>query len=475
MAKRWKCTICGQIFEGDQPPVPCPVCGADRDAFIALDAPARVSWRCTVCGQVFEGDEPPVPCPVCGADRDAFVAESGDAGGEYRRDQLERYVIIGGGVAGLEAAKAIRQRNQLGEITMVLGEGVIPYNRPALSDVIADGYSFESIALEPYEFYEQNRIRLVSGARATGLDLPSRKAYLSDGQTLAYDKLLICTGANPFNPIASGDGLIEVYTLRTYLDAMRIVEKLRGRRVIVVGGGILGLEAAVALRELDARVTVVELGERILPLQADARGAAMLRPALEKQGIEIITGASVASLLSDGAVLTDGRELRADAVLCSIGVRSETALAREAGLKVERGVVVDESMRASYKDVFAAGDCAQFAGRTGGLWLICSEQGRVAGAAMAGDPEAVYHPGVPSTAFENRGVRLFSAGALGAEDSQRLIYEDARGKVYRCMYFKNGALTGVIFINDTRFSAQAIGLIARGASVAECAGLVAGK
>ena len=151
--KRWKCTVCGEIFEGEFPPVPCPVCSAGEGAFEELPEQGDIVWRCTVCGQVFEGAKPPVPCPVCGAGESAFLAETKKETA-FRLDTEDRFVLVGGGVASFEAAKAIRARNQMASITLICGEGVIPYNRPALSDVVGDGLSFESCAQSKQQFYQ---------------------------------------------------------------------------------------------------------------------------------------------------------------------------------------------------------------------------------------------------------------------------------------------------------------------------------
>lgn len=470
MQKRWKCTVCGQIFEGERPPVPCPVCGAGEDAFVPLDAPENAKWKCLVCGQIFEGPKPPAPCPICGAGADAFVPVEARATA-FRRDSVERFVIVGGGIAALEAAKAIRERNATGLITMICGEGVIPYNRPALSDVVGDGYSFEAIAVEDMRFYAQQNIQLVLDARAVKVDAAAREVLLSDGRRLPYDQLLLATGANAFNPVRAKEGAVPCHCLRTFADALDAIERCRGRRALVVGGGILGLEAAVALRELQAQVTVVELGERILAMQADGEASARLKVDLEALGLNIQTGKTVQELTADGALLTDGSFVAADFVLVSIGVRSEVALAKEMGLAVNRGIAVDEAMRTGVPNVYAAGDCAEYAGRVAGLWNVAAAQGKVAGAAMAGD-EAAYAPPIAATAFETAGIRFFSAGTFAGEHLTRYAREDGFTGATRRLYFKGGRLCGTVFYGDVRQSGAALTLIERGAPFADAAALL---
>lgn len=424
-------------------------------------------WKCTICGQIFEGEFPPVPCPVCGAGEDAFVLLEDESEVSFRRDTQENFVIIGGGAAALEAAKAIRARNRTGRIQMIAGEGVIPYNRPALTDVLADGYSFEAIALEPFDFYARQRIEFIA-AEAQSAD--ATQVTLADGRTLPYDKLLLATGANPFNPIERSEASISCFALRGFVDCMAIEKACRNRRVIVVGGGILGLEAALALREIGAKVTVVELAGRILPLQADDAASMRIRVAMEQKGIEIITGQSVKRLTETGAFLTDERQIEADCALVSIGVRSEVPLAKALGLSVNRGITVDAHMRTDRANVFAAGDCAEFQGRVMGLWAAAVLQGRIAGAAMAGDVSAEYRQIVPATAFEAGSLSMFSAGQLVGE--AQLTYEDGRSGAYRRLYFSEGKLVGVMFVGDVKSSGRALGMIEAGAKPEEAKALL---
>lgn len=469
--KKWKCTVCGQSFEGDTPPVPCPVCSAGEEAFEEIESAAAGQWKCTVCGQIFDGDVPPVPCPVCNAGEDAFEQVSAENAEPFRRDTAEQFVLIGGGVASLEAAKAIRTRNATASITMICGEGVVPYNRPGLSDVVGDGVSFINLMLEEYPWYAAQGIRLITDAQARRIDTEDKKVCLSDGSVLSYDKLLLATGANPFNPVKKDENAIPVSTLRTFLDADAIVEQAGGKRVIVVGGGILGVEAAVALRERNSRVTIVELSGRLLQLQADEEASRRLTAALQKQGIEVRCGVSVERATESGALLTDGTAIEADFVLVSIGVRAETGLAREAGITVNRAIAVDEQMRTSADGVFAAGDCAEFEGKAPGQWNVATLQGQTAGAVMAGDEEVRYTAPVPALAFETRGFKLFSAGTVNGENLTEVTAATAGG-AYRRLVLKAGRLAGVLMEGDVTGSGKALRLIEKGAKLNEAVELI---
>ena len=460
--KKWRCTVCGVIFEGEVPPSPCPVCGAGADAFEQIGVKRAARWKCTVCGQIFEGAAPPVPCPVCGAGADAFVPLEEAGAAAYRRDSGETLVLVGGGGAALAAAKAIRERDKTARVVMVCGEGVLPYNRPALSDVVADGYSFAAVALEPAQWYADNRVELVLDAAAAELLVQQKQLRLSDGRLLRYDKLLLATGANAFCPVTADAGAPPVQVLRGWADAQALLARaVPGARAVVVGGGILGLEAALALYERGAKVQIVELAPRLLSMQADEFAGGVIAEKLAALGIGVAVGVSVAGVAADGVHLADGRVLAADLVLVSAGIRSELTLARAAGLAVGRGVLVDETMAARTPDIYAAGDCAEFNGRIAGSWGAALAMGAAAGAAMTGDA-AAYRPAVPATAFAAPGIDFFAAGSVGGERLRTVVLRDETTGVYHKLAFRDGHLVGVLMLGGVRNSAAAVAAVERG-------------
>lgn len=445
--KKWRCTVCGQVFEGDTPPDPCPVCNAPAAAFEEVVAAGGDKWLCTVCGLVFDGKTPPASCPVCGAPASAFERAAAQETG-FAKDTDDVFLIVGGGMAGLEAAKAIRKRNATATITILSAEKHLPYNRPALSDVVADGLSLENLFLEEAGYYEVNQIEVMLGVRVVAGDADAKTLTLDDGRVLHYTKLLLATGANPFNPVRRAEDSVPVVSLRLYEDADLLAQTRPGTQIVLVGGGILGLEAADALREHACKVTVVELAERILPLQTDLEVSRMLRERLEKLGITLITGLSVVSAGKDSVTLSDGNVLPADIVLASLGVRSELTLATAMGLDIDRGVIVDEFMHTSAPDVFAAGDCAQFGGRVQAMAGAASAMGAVAGAAMAGDEEAPYKPFIPATFFEVPGFTLFSVGAVTGDAPESVLYQNEQTGSYKKLLFKSGRLSGALFAGE---------------------------
>lgn len=429
-------------------------------------------WKCTVCDQVFEGAFPPDVCPVCGASHEAFI-EAEEISVDFRRDTRQRFVIIGTGAAALNCAKAIRLRDRTASITMLGKEDVFPYNRPSLSDVVAGQVAFHETFLESASYYQQNNINLRCGETVTHIDPVLRTVYLTDGSALPYDKLCLATGAYPFNPVKAEPDAIPVQTLRTYEDAHKLCQLSANSRIVVVGGGILGIEAAIALNQKGFRVTLVELADRILALQGDAKASQALTGTLQRSGITVMTGRTVAVVQKNGVTLTDDSFHEADHVLVSIGVRSNIELAKELGLNIGRGIIVNESMRTSIDDIYACGDCAEFNGRVAGLWNAAVAQGEVAGANMAGD-EILYHPPVSSLAFNELGLNLFSAGMVNQPNSACMVWEDIQNKNYRLLVFDKGRLCGTLFMGNTQGAAIAIQLLDQGASPSQARSLLLG-
>ena len=462
----WVCSICGWKGEGETPPERCPICGAGAGAF-APEAkpemkepeaePAQKRWRCTICNMVFEGEAPPDPCPVCGAGAAAFVEEAAETD-EAREDTDEAFVIIGCGAAGCEAAKTIRRRNARASVTLLCGEGELPYNRPALSDVLAGEMTYDQALLDTEAGFAGAEIQIVYD-KAAAVDRAQKRVSLAGGGELSYDKLLLATGANAFCPIPQKEGGLPVRTLRTKADAEEIDRLIGGSRTAaVLGGGILGIEAALAMRARGLEVTVIERSGRILSIQGDPAASQRLQEHLEGLGIRVLVDSGVEDTDGAGVFLRGGAHLDADFLLVCTGVRSELTLARGCGLEVNRGVLVDETMRTSAPDIYAAGDCAEFGGRVAGLWSAALAQGRTAGLAMAG-AQAEYAPIVPATALEDGEFKLFSAGAVGAKEHKRILLDDPASRVYKALYFDDDKLCGAVFLTDVSGAAAAMDAI----------------
>jgi len=315
------------------------------------------------------------------------------------------FVIVGGGLAGAMAAETLREEGFAGQIVMLCAEPDRPYERPPLSKGYLTGTAErESAFVHPADWYAKQDVTLLSGVRATTVDRQAHTVTASDGTVLHYTKLLLATGCTPRRLPVAGADLDGVLYLRTLADADRLAPRLTaGARVVVIGGGWIGLEVAAAARAAQAHVTVVEAAA--LPLQRVlGRSVAQVFVDLhEANGVRVISGTSVRALRGSDRVetvqLTDGTELDADLVVAGIGVQPEVDLAAEAGLAVGDGVLTDASLRTSDPDIFAAGDvaCAEhpMLGRAVRIehWSNASRGGTVAAKAMLGQP--VVHDSVP--------------------------------------------------------------------------------
>jgi nitrite reductase (NADH) large subunit len=422
------------------------------------------AWICVICGYIHYGDEPPDECPMCGAAREEFapyVEEVTQAAATNRR-----YVVIGAGVAGVSAAEALRKTDPAGEICLISDEPGLPYYRMNLTRYLAGELRADQLALHPETWYAEQWIDLAWG-RVMEIDLAGKTLLVEEKnahrRTQPFDRLILAGGAHPFVPPIPGADLPGVTTLRTQVDAERILAACRAKtdagerpRVVCIGGGILGLEAAGALACQGARVTVLENQPWLLARQLNPAGGAVLAEYLQKLDIHVIAQAKTRQILAGtdagcSVALEDGQALAADVVVISAGVRSNLDLARRAGLQVNLGVVVDDGMRTSHADVYAAGDIAEFRGMLYGLWAPAQLQGAAAGKNAAG-VEAVFSGPTPATTLKVLGIDLFSIGAVN-DPAAQVIEEKAPGK-YCAFFFKGGCLTGAILLGDARLAAK---------------------
>jgi 3-phenylpropionate/trans-cinnamate dioxygenase ferredoxin reductase subunit len=328
-------------------------------------------------------------------------------------------VIIGAGECGGRAALALRDLGFEGPVTLVGDEPHLPYERPPLSkEAMADETPvIKAIASD--ELLAERSIRHIHSVRATAIDRAAHLVHMSDGSTLAYDKLLIATGSVPRKLPMPGLGSRCVY-LRTFNDALAIRAHLNaGNRVAIIGGGFIGLELAAAARKLGATVTVIEAQPRILMRGVPAEIAAIVRKAHETEGVTMLTGQGIAAITDDGALvritLADGQDVAADLAVIGIGAVPVTALAAEAGLAIDNGIAVDDRLQTQDPDIFAAGDCCSFplaiyGGRRVRLeaWRNAQEQGALAARNMLGADEA--HAAVPWFWSDQYGLTLQIAG-----------------------------------------------------------------
>ena len=366
-----------------------------------------------------------------------------------------KHVIVGSGVAGVTAAQAIRQADADAEVHLFGAEPYPYYRRPQLWEFIAGQIEQGALTYRPAEWYAERGIELHLGTEVTALDSAAHNVTLADGSQAAYDRLLLATGANSFIPPCEGTEKDGVFALRSLDDALAIkAYAQKSSTAIVVGGGLLGLETARALHTAGLDVTVVEFFPYLLPRQLDEEGAQVLEALLKAQGLRVVTGATTTAILgvpcADCIQLQSGAKVTGDMVLFSTGVRSDVTLAKEAGLEVNRGVIVDGHLQTSAEDVYAAGDVAEFEGKVYGIIPPAIEQARVAAANMV-EPESVTYNGtMPSTTLKVAGAELTTLGEALAEGEEytQLRRADAASGHYRKIVLRDGRIVGAILLND---------------------------
>jgi nitrite reductase (NADH) large subunit len=369
---------------------------------------------------------------------------------------MTRYVIVGGGVAGATAAQNLRRLDPPGDVVLLGDEPAPYYYRPKLWEYLTGALEPAALYYRPAEWYASQKIDLRVNTPVTGIQPKAHTLTLGAGETLSYDRLLLATGSSCFVPGVPGVKLPGVFVLRTLKDAAAIrMQASRSRRAVVVGGGLLGLETAHALCALKLDVKVVEIAPHLLPRQLDREGAQFLQTRLESMGLTFITGARTAAVTEESAAtgirLEDGREVPGELILFSAGIVPRVDLARDAGIDVKKGIVVDPSMRTSAADIFAAGDAAEFDGRVYGLIVPAIEQARVASQAMAGAEHTPYPGTLLSTTLKVLGMDLTSLGEATAEDAALMVRRALNEKAgtYKKIVVRDGVVVGAILLNDT--------------------------
>ena len=370
-----------------------------------------------------------------------------------------RLIIIGTGMAATRLVDELTRRvPEAFDICMIGDEPTSPYNRVLLSSLLAGELDESELTLKTPDWWSQNNIRILTGERVTEIDKAARCVTLANGTILNYDQLVLATGSKPICLPLPGADLAGVMTFRDLADVAKIRAAMKpDASAVVIGGGLLGLEAAYGLAKANVKTSLIHLMDRLMERQLDAEAANMLRDDISARGISFHLSANTKKIHGAGKVeaieLMDGTVIPADLVVMAVGIRPNIDLAQGAGLTTGRGILVDDQLATSDPAIFALGECAEHRGIAYGLVEPAYEQARILAAHLSAD-SAAYAGSVTATNLKVHGIHLFSAGDfLGADGSDVIVLRDRGLKTYRKLVLKNEGgttqLTGCLLYGDT--------------------------
>ncbi|KAB1071819.1 NAD(P)/FAD-dependent oxidoreductase [Methylobacterium planeticum] len=366
----------------------------------------------------------------------------------------ERLVVVGNGMASLRFLERLTEGAPgLYDVTVVGAEPVAAYNRVLLSSLLGGEVDEAACAFRGLDWYESHGIRLITGAPVTAIDRGNALAIVGETHVLPFDKLVLAVGSTPIRLPKPGMDLPGVVTFRDLADVAAIRKAaVEHARAIVIGGGLLGLEAAVGLARLGIDTTLLHVMDRLMERQLDHAAAGLVKRAMEARGVKVMLKADTASIDGDGRVesltLADGTVLPADLVVMSVGVRPSVALAQGAGLEIGRGIKVDDRMTSSDSRIFALGECAEHRGMIYGLVEPAYEQAEVLSRHLAGEAGA-YLGTALSTSLKVSGLPVFSAGVVDTpEGAEAIVLSDPGAGLYRKLLVEGERLIGAVFVGD---------------------------
>jgi nitrite reductase (NADH) large subunit len=384
----------------------------------------------------------------------------------------ETLVVVGNGMA---AARLVDELTKVAlgryAIAVIGDEPRLAYNRVLLSSVLAGETASHDIELRPASWWGDRGVTLKYGCVATEIDVGRRELKIANEESIGFSRLVLATGSMPLRLNVPGADLAGVHTFRDSRDVdMLLTLAAQKRRVVVVGGGLLGLEAAYGLSKAGSSVTLLHLMDRLMERQLDAPAAELLKSLVERKGVRVLLNANTARLHGEtrveGIELSDGRRIDADAVVFAAGIRPNIALAKEAGIAVNRGVVVDDVMQTGAPDIFALGECAEHRGICYGLVEPAYEQARVLARHLAGRT-AAYSGSVVATNLKVSGVSVFSAGDfMGVDGSEAIVLNDVRHGTYKKLVISDGRLIGAVLVGDVGDALWYLELIRSGEPIA---------
>ncbi len=384
-----------------------------------------------------------------------------------------RVVVIGNGMAGIAALEALLKTGAPLSITLFGDEPQTHYNRILLSDLLAGKTEAERIFTRPRTWYAERGIDAKLGLAITGIDPVSKYVTNADGGAAPYDALILAVGGVPFIPPIPGREKKGVFLFRTLEETGQIVAAARSsKRAVVIGGGLLGLEAARGLINYGVSVTVAHLGDRLMEQQLDPAGASLLKRELERMGIRTLLKTTAEAILGEdrvtGVRLTSGEDLPAGIALICTGIRPNLTLARQTRLATNRGILVDDRMATSLPGIFAVGDAIEHRGKTYGLIAPLKEQAEVLADVLTGKDQRRYSGTICATTLKVAGIHLTSAGDfLGGRGTEELVFIDTEKAIYKKCVIRQNRLAGMILLGDNKDGPRLFNLIQKGEDIGE--------
>ncbi|HDR7784409.1 MULTISPECIES: NAD(P)/FAD-dependent oxidoreductase [Bacillus] len=360
----------------------------------------------------------------------------------------KNFVIIGSGVAAVNAAKTIRDHDKNSNILIFGEESSLPYNRIKLSKELYSDLHSKKVLIKQETWYKNNNISIFTKTKVVKINTEQQNIVTSNHQKISYYKLLICTGANNRRLPVDGINKKNVFTIRDMQEADNFKACLEDKKHVVnIGGGVQGLETAWSMMKVGKKVSIVEVGATLMGRQLDEKVSLLLKEKIESAGVKVYLNTNIDSILGEEVVTgikMNGEQLiDCDSVVYSIGVIPNIDLVNNTPIHVNRGIIVNEKMETNIESIYAAGDVAEVNGEIGGLWGRAMDQGKIAGSNMVSNP-AIYKEAIPTTIFNAFDVSLFSIGFVNEKQCDTTIVEEDGKERYTKLFIKNHRIVGVI-------------------------------
>lgn len=368
----------------------------------------------------------------------------------------KNFIIIGSGVAAVNAAKTIREYDKESNISIFGEEPLLPYKRIKLSKDLYSDLHTEKVLIKKKKWYQDNRISVFINTKVVKINTDEQFIVTSNEAVFSYHKLLICTGANNIRLEINGINKKNIFTIRDMQEADELKGYLEDKEsVVTIGGGVQGLETAWSILKAGKKVSIVEVAPLLMRRQLDTKSSLLLKRKIEKEGVRVYLNTSIDSILGKKSVtgikMNDNSQINCDSIVYSIGVTPNTKLVHDTAIKLNRGIVVDEEMRTNIDSVYAAGDVAEVNNEIEGLWGTALEQGRIAGSNMV-SKTAIYKKEIPTTIFNAFNVSLFSIGVVNKEQCDTTIVEEDGKEKYTRLFIKDNKIVGVISLEGVAAS-----------------------